>query len=142
MAYDPSIYEAQRRALTQQYAGQSAMNEYARFLSQQRGKRSLSELDRGLARQIPTFGREFGQRGLQARGVRSGLYNRALREFGQEGARQRGYMATDLAEEQRGYGMRETQYRSALERALADMEADKARQIAADAQSILAMRRG
>lgn len=142
MAYDPSLYEAQRRALTNQYAGQSAMNEYARFLSQQRGTRSLAELERGVTREIPTFGRQFGQRGLQARGVRSGLYNRALREFGQEAARQRGYMATDLAEEQRGFGLRETQYRSALEQAMKDLEAEKARQIAADAQSILAMRQG
>jgi ClpP class serine protease len=116
------------------------MNEYARFLAQQRGSRSLGEFERGVVKQLPQISSAYGQRGLQARGVRSGIFNRAIKEFGQEAARQRGYMTQDLAEEQRGFQLRETQGRSDLEQALADLEAEKARAIAESAQGLLNLR--
>lgn len=140
MAYDPSMFEARRRGLTQQYGAQSAMNEYARMLAQQRGSRSLGEFQRGITQQIPQFGRAYGQRGLQAQGVRSGLFNRALKQFGEESTRQRGYLTQDLAEEQRGFQLRENQYKSDLEQALADLESEKARAIAQSAQGLLNLR--
>jgi hypothetical protein len=140
MAYDPSMFENRRRGLTQQYGAESAMNEYARMLAQQRGSRSLGEFQRQVTKQIPQFGRSFGRKGLQAQGVKSGLFNRAIKEFGEEASRQQGYTTQDLAEEQRQFQLRETQARSGLEQSLLDLESEKARQIAESAQGLLALR--
>lgn len=137
MAYDPSVFEAQRRAATGSFAAQSAANEYARFLAQQRGSRSLGALERQTVGQIPQFARSFGRRGLRTQGVRSGLFNRALSSFGEEAARQRRYLEQDIAQEQQGFGLREAQYRSGLEQQLADIEREKARQIAETASGLL-----
>lgn len=140
MAYDPSMFENRRRGLTQQYGAESAMNEYARMLAQQRGSRSLGEFQRQVTKQIPQFGRSFGRKGLQGQGVKSGLFNRAIKEFGQEAARQQGYTTQDLADEQRQFQLREAQARSGLEQSLLDLESEKARQIAESAQGLLALR--
>lgn len=140
MAYDPSMFENRRRGLTQQYGAESAMNEYARMLAQQRGSRSLGEFQRQVTKQIPQFARSFGRKGLQGQGIRSGLFNRAISEFGQEAARQQGYTVQDLAEEQRQFQLREAQAKSNLEQALLDLESEKARQIAESAQGLLSLR--
>lgn len=140
MAYDPSMFENRRRGLTQQYGAESAMNEYARMLAQQRGSRSLGEFQRGVTKQIPQFGRAFGRKGLQGQGVKSGLFNRAIKEFGQEAARQQGYTTQDLADEQRQFQFKEAQAKSGLEQSLLDLEAEKARQIAESAQGLLSLR--
>ena len=116
------------------------MNEYARMLAQQRGSRSLGEFQRGVTKQIPQFARSFGRKGLQAQGVKSGLFNRAIKEFGQEAARQQGYTTQDLADEQRQFQLREAQAKSNLEQSLLDLESEKARQIAESAQGLLALR--
>jgi len=141
MAYDPSQFEAVRRGLQRQYGSQSAMNEYARFLAQQRGQRNLGEFRRAVTEQLPTFARAFGQRGLRGQGVQSGVFNRAIKQFGQETARQRGYLEQDLAEEQRGFQMREAQYKSDYEQALADLEQSKPRQIAETALGLIGLNR-
>lgn len=140
MAYDPSMFESRRRGLTQQYGAESAMNEYARMLAQQRGSRSLGEFQRGVTKQIPTFARSFGRKGLYGQGIKSGLFNRAISEFGQEAARQQGYTAQDLADEQRQFQLKEASAKSGLEQSLLDLEAEKARQIAESAQGLLSLR--
>jgi len=140
MAYDPSMFESRRRGLTQQYGAESAMNEYARFLAQQRGSRSLGEFQRQVTKQIPTFARSFGRKGLVGQGIKSGIFNRALKEFGEEATRQRGYTQQDLADEQRQFQLREAQAKSNLEQSLLDLESEKARQIAQSAQGLLALR--
>ena len=140
MAYDPSMFENRRRGLTQQYGAESAMNEYARFLAQQRGSRSLGEFQRQVTKQIPLFARSFGRKGLIGQGVRSGIFNRALKEFGEEATRQRGYTQQDLADEQRQFQLREASAKSTLEQSLADLESEKARSISESAQGLLALR--
>lgn len=137
MAYDPSAFEAQRRAAQGGFAAQSAMNEYARFLAQQRGRRDIQAFERETAAQIPRFGRSFGRRGLYGQGVRSGIFNRALSDFGQAVTRQRGELQQGLEQEERGFQLRQSQFQSALENALADIEAQKARQISETATGLL-----
>jgi hypothetical protein len=140
MAYDPSMFESRRRGLTQQYGAESAMNEYARMLAQQRGSRSLGEFQRQVTKQIPQFGRSFGRKGLYGQGIKSGLFNRAIKEFGEEASRQQGYTTQDLADEQRQFQLREAQAKSSLEQSLLDLESEKARQIAESAQGLLSLR--
>lgn len=137
MAYDPSVFEARRRGLQQNFAAQSAMNEYARFLSQQRGSRQLGEFQRGVTKAIPTFGRTYGKRGLYGQGVKSGLFNRALGEFGSETARQQAQLEQDIAQQQRQYELQGAGYQAQYEGALADLEGEKARLIGETATGLL-----
>ena len=140
MAYDPSLFEANRRALTSQYGAQSAMNAYRKFLSQRRGQRTMEEFERGVERQAPKLTSNIAQRGLYGQGIRSGIYNRAMTDFGTEAARQRGFLEQDIAEEQRQFDIQQRQLLSDLESSLADLETQKARQIAADAAALLQLR--
>ncbi len=140
MAFDPSLFEANRRGLSRQYGATAAMNAYRKFLSQRRGERSLEEYERGVERQIPKLTSNIAQRGLYGQGVRSGIYNRALTDFGTEAVRQRGYLAEDIAGEQQGFDIQQRQLLAELESQLGDLETQKARQIAADAAALLQLR--
>lgn len=140
MAYDPSLFEANRRALTSQYGATAAMNAYRKFLSQRRGERSLGAFERGVERELPRVTSSYGQRGLYGQGIRSGIYNRGMQDFATEAARQRGYLTEDIAEEQRQFDIQQRQLLSNLESSLADLETQKARQIAADAAALLQLR--
>ena len=139
MAYDPSVYEARRRGILGQYDAQSAMNEYARFLSQQRGSRQLGAFQRGVTEQIPTFGRTFGKRGLYGQGVKSGVFNRALSRFGEEYARKQGYLESDIAAQQREFDLRGAEYAASRESALADLESQKLADIGQTASGLLGL---
>jgi hypothetical protein len=139
MAYDPSLFEARRRGLQQQYSAQSALNEYARFLSQQRGSRQVGEFQRGLVEQIPKFGRSYGKRGLYGSGIKSGIFNKALSQFGEEAARRRSEIEQGLAEQQRQYDLQGAAYQTQYEQSLADLEAEKARIIGETAAGLLGL---
>lgn len=140
MAYDPSLFEANRRSLTRQYGATAAMNAYRKFLSQRRGQRQIEEFDRGVEKQLPKLTSSYGQRGLYGEGIRSGIFNRAMGEFGTEAVRQRGYLTEDLSESDRQYDLQQRQLLSNLETSLGDLETQKARQIAADAAALLQLR--
>lgn len=137
MAYDPSAFEARRRGLEQNFAAQSAVNEYARFLAQQRGSRQLGEFQRNVTQTIPKFGRTYGKRGLYGQGVKSGVFGQALSTFGQESARQRSQLEQDIAQQQRQYELQGAGYQAQYESALADLEGEKARLIGETATGLL-----
>lgn len=137
MAYDPSLFEAERRGLAQQFEAQSAMNEYARFLAQQRGTRQLGEFQEGVRKQVPRFGRVYGRRGLYGQGINSGLFNRAVGEFGAQAATQQQQLQQQLAEQQREFELTGANYLANYQAALADLEARKAREIGATAAGLL-----
>lgn len=143
MAYDPAAYERQRRNLQSNFANQAALNAYQRYLSDTQANRGISEIQDaafGVKREVPRLTSAFGQRGLQGKGVKSGVYNRALTDYGTQRAKELGYAQQDLASAQRGYDLRGTQYASTYEQSLADLEAQKAAQIAADAAALLNLR--
>lgn len=140
MAFDPSLFERRRRSYEQQYGAQTAMGAYQRFLSQTRGQRQQQAYQRGVEEQLPRVTSSYGKRGLYGKGVRSGVYRRGLEQFGMEAARQRGYMSEDLENTLRGYDLQQALALSNYEQNLADLEAEKARQIAADAAALLELR--
>ena len=140
IAYDPSLFEANRRAATSRYGAESAMNAYRQFLSKRRGQRNIEKYDREVKRAAPKLTSEYAQRGLYGQGIRSGIYNRGISEFGQEAVRQRGYLTEDLSEDDRLYDIGQRQLLANLQASLADMETDKARQISQDAQALLQLR--
>ena len=143
MAFDPSIYEQQRRNLQTTFAQQQALNTYRRYLAETAGQRPITQIEEaafGAQKQVPRLTANYGKRGLYGMGVRSGAYNKALGDYASERARQLGYARTDLANQQRGYDLAETQGQESYQNALKDLEANKARQIAADAAALLELR--
>ena len=148
MAYDPSLFEQQRRNLLGNFAQQSALNAYQRYLSETRGQRPILSLQEAAFSRTPTGGlgevpkltSSYARRGLQGKGMRSGIYNEALSSYAKNRARQLGYAQEDLASALRGSDVQQTGYESSLRTGMQDLEANKARQIAADAQALLGLR--
>ena len=139
MAYDPTRFEASRRAAQGTFASQSAMNEYARFLANQSGARQLGDFQRDVRKQLPRLTSGFGQRGLRAPGVRSGIFNKALQSFGGDVQRQQSRFQEDLANQERDFDLRQSGFQSAYEQSVADIEAEKAREIANAASGLLTL---
>ena len=148
MAFDPSIFEQQRRGLLNTFAQQSALNAYQRYLAETRGQRPILNLEEAAFGRTPTGGlgevpkltSSYARRGLQGQGMKSGIYNEALSSYAKNRARQLGYAREDQAGALRGYDIQKTGYESDLSTGMQDLEANKARQIAADAQALLQLR--
>ena len=142
MAYDPSLFAARSRALTSQYGAESAMSAYSRFLAQQRGQRTERDLERQYQKSLPQLMRAYGTRGLAGPNVRSGIQRAGLREFAGNRIRDIGELRRGLSEELQLMDLADAQRMAALQSAQSDLEFEKARQIAEDAQTILARRAG
>jgi hypothetical protein len=142
MVYDPSLYEARRRGYTENYASTAAANQYARTLSQQRGARQRLAALRQYETAQPQLVRAYSQRNLVSPNVRSGIFNRAMQEFASE--RARGLSEFDLgqAEQMRGFDLEDARILQGYRRALGDLEAEKAREIANAAAQLFAFRAG
>jgi hypothetical protein len=148
MAFDPSIFEQQRRGLLNTFAQQAALNTYQRYLAETRGQRPILQLEEAAFGRTPTGGlgevpkltSSYAQRGLQGQGMKSGIYNEALSSYAKNRARQLGYAREDQAGALRGYDVQKTGYESDLATGMQDIESNKARQIAADAQALLQLR--
>jgi len=146
MAYDPSLFEARRRGLTQQYGASAALNAYQQYLAKQAGERQMETFGRESETQLKRLSSAYskpasmGGRGLYGMGIRSGVYNRALSDYATEAARQRGYLSGDLATQQREYELKSNQLLANLQSQLTDLESEKAKQIAADAAALLQLR--
>jgi hypothetical protein len=148
MAYDPSLFEQQRRNLLGNFAQQAAINAYQRYLAETRGQRPILNLEEAAFSRTPTGGlgevpkltSSYARRGLQGKGMRSGIYNEALSSYAKNRARQLGYAREDQAGALRGYDLSKTNLESDLATGMQDLEASKARQIAADAQALLQLR--
>ena len=137
MAYDPSAYEARRRSYLQNYASTGAMEAYKNFLSQQRGQRNLADLSQQYEKAAPQVVAGYGRRGLVAPSVRSGVFNRALSEFAKERISKQAEAQRALAEQQQGYELLQRQLADQFGQNIADLEAEKARQIEEDARALL-----
>jgi hypothetical protein len=148
MAFDPSIIEQQRRTLQQAYSQDADMNLYRRYLAETAGQRPITQMQEAAFKttsggglgEVPKLTASYGKRGLQAQGVKSGLYNRALGQYASDRARNLGYAQTDLANQLRGYDLNQAQGLENYQQGTSNLETDKARQIAADAQALLALR--
>lgn len=148
MAIDPSIYEAARRSLFDQYAQEAALNAYQRYLAETRGQRPILQLEEaafgrtaaGRLGEVPRLTSSYARRGLQGMGVRSGIYKQALENYAKQRERQLGYSREDLASALRGYDLAGAQAQQRLESGLSDIERTKARQISEDAAALLNLR--
>jgi hypothetical protein len=140
IAIDTSVYERQRRGINEDYGAQSATNAYARFLSQQRGERSIADYTQGFKRGLPNLTAAYGRKGLAGGRVRSGVYGRSMQNYIGDYTQGLNRQLADVATQNRQYDLTEAQLSSARDRALADMESDKAKEIALAAQYLSALR--
>lgn len=142
MAYDPSVYDAQRRALLQNYGSNAAMQAYSRFLAEESAGRQRADLTKQYERAVPKVMRAYGSRGLAGPRVTSGIQRQGLQDFATQRITDFGDLMRQSAESQRQYDLQSAGLQSQLQQQLADLEAEKARQIAIDAQLILQSRSG
>ena len=151
MAYDPSIFEQQRRNLELGFSQNAALNAYRRYIAENAGQRAITtgqesafgfggQGGASYLGQVPKLTASYGKRGLQGMGTKSGIYNKALGQYTSDRAKNLGYAQSDLANILRGYDLSQTQGLERYQEGLKDIEAEKARQIAADAQALLGLR--
>jgi hypothetical protein len=142
MAYDPSAYEAQRRSLQQQYGAEGAMQAYSRFLTQQRGQRQQQSLSDQYRKAFPQLLSSYGRRGLTGPNVRSGIVSSGMSELAKKQLSDYGDMQQNLQQELGQYDLQSAMREANLYGGLSDLESQKARQIAEDAQILLSRRAG
>jgi hypothetical protein len=137
---DSGYYEAQRRGVEDQYASNMAANAYSQTMARNRGDRELSMMNSSFRRSVPGFSASFSQQGFGGGGIRSGVMQRAMGNY--LGDFQRNYSSAqnDLTENLRQYDLSAAQLGSQRTSALADIELQKAREIAFAAQNIAALR--
>jgi hypothetical protein len=142
MAYNPALFEAQRRALTDNYAGSNAMQAYANFVSNQRSQRNLQDLNEQYNKGQRPLVASYGRRGMLSPNVRSGAFKSAMADYAKAGIK-------STADLQRGNEETNQQYKLGLDQStnqyqsdLANLENDKARQIEQDAMTLMQMRAG
>jgi hypothetical protein len=140
MAIDTSVYERQRRGIEDDYATKSATNAYSRFLSQQRGDRNIADYTRDWGRKAPSLTAAYGRKGLAGGGVQSGVYGRAMRNYVGDYQQNLSRSYADQAQELRQSDLSQAQLASARDRALSDMETDKAKEIAMAASYLSALK--
>jgi hypothetical protein len=130
MALDTSIYERARRGIRNQYTGQSAANEMGRFVSQQRGARDISDYKRQFYRGYPSYAAGYGRRGAAGPGVQSGVYKQAMSNYLGDYTRNLGRAQNDYRYNQYQYGLNADQLRAQRNQGYADLEMQKAKDIA------------
>ena len=140
MAIDESIYESQRRSVTNRYTQQAATNALGRFVSQQRGDRGIADYQRDFGRSMPSYTANYGKRGLAGSGVQSGVYNNAMRSYVGDYSQNLNRMYADQQSELNQYDLNTANYEAERQQALADIEATKARDIANAASYLQALK--
>lgn len=140
MALDTSQYESQRRSVNSRYGAQAAANEYGRFVAQQRTSRQTADNARSFSGGWPKLAAAWGQRGQTGPNVRSGFYQNAMQQYVQQGQRNTNDLLQQYADEQRGFDLSASQYATDRDAALADIEAQKQREIALTAMNIRQLR--
>lgn len=134
--YDAGAYERQKRDVEYDYGNQTATNAYGRFLSQQRGERGLGDMTRNFQQGYAPYKAQFGQRGLAGNGIQSGVQHQAMQNYAGDYMRNYGYGAQDLTQQLQQYDLNQSNLDAFHQQSLTDIEAQKAQQIANDAQAI------
>ena len=140
MTVDSGYYESLRRGVENEYAAGMAGNTYSQTLSRNRGNRDLSMMKTGFQRGIPNFTSTFAQRGFGGGGIRSGAMQRSMSNYLTDFQRSYSGAESDLADQLRGFDLSAAQMGAQRTSALADIELQKAREIAFAAQNIEALK--
>lgn len=136
---DSGYYEGQRRGIDESYAAQMAASAFGRTMSTTRGNRDLAMMRQSFRRQTPTFTSGFAQRGFGS-GIGGGVMQQSMQRYLGDYQTEYNTAQQDITDTLRGYDLQEAQYGAARTGALADLELQKARDVAFAAQNIQALR--
>lgn len=142
MAYDPSAYEAQRRALMNNYAYSGGQNVYQRFLDAQGAQRQYADLNTQFEQQAPQVVSGWGRRGHVGPNIKSGAFRKAMSDFAKNRAKTMAEAQRGLDQTTQGFDLEQRTRQDALQNDLRDLEMQKAREIDAAAQDLLRYRAG
>ena len=137
---DSGAYAQEAADIGYRYNTDRATNAYGRFLSQQRGERSLGDMSRGFNRGLPNYRAQFGQRGLSGPGIRSGSMQRSMGNYLGDYARDYGRVQQDATQEAQNYDLQAAQLDAHYNNSLAALEQRRQNEIANAALAIEAMR--
>lgn len=140
MAIDTRVYTRQGQGIQNDYAAKSATNAYSRFLSQQRGDRGITDYQQQFNRSLPGVTAKYAKRGLAGSGVQSGVYGKAMQTYVGDYQQNLNRQLADQQGDLRQYDLTEAQLSTARDRALSDMETDKAKEIAMAASYLSALK--
>ena len=137
---DSGAYEQEASDLGYRYNTDRATNAYGRFLSQQRGQRTLGDMSTSFNRQLPNYRAQFGQRGLSQPGIRSGTMQRSMANMLGDHARDYSRVQQDAQQEAQNYDLQGAQMDAYYNNGLAAIEQRKQNEIANAALAIEALR--
>lgn len=137
---DNAGYAQQSADLQYRYNTDKAQNAYGRFLSQQRGSRSLGDMSRSFSRGLPNFKSSFGQRGLSGPGVQSGTMRRSMGNMLGDYNRDYSRAQQDITGELQQFDLESAQQDAYYNNSLAALEQQKQQDIANAALAIEALR--
>lgn len=138
--YNGGPYEAARRNIENRYTTDAATNAYGRFLSQQRGQRGLSDTTQTFERGYPNYRAQFGARGLMGSGITSGTQQAAMRRYVGDYQTALGRQQQDLTQNLQQYDLGQSQLDLWRQDELANLELQRAQEIANAAQNLQALR--
>lgn len=133
-------YDAQSSDLQYRYNTDRANNAYGRFLSQQRGSRSLNDISTNFQRGLPGVRSGFAGRGLAGPGVNSGAMRRSIGNYLSDYALTYGRSQQDSQQEAAQYDQGGAQLDSYYQQQLAAIQQQKQTEIANTASAIEALR--
>jgi hypothetical protein len=137
---DQGSYTQQAADIGYRYNTDRANNAYGRFLSQQRGSRSLTDLSNNFNQGLPDYKASFAHRGLQGPGVTSGVMQRSMGNYLGDYTTQYGRLQQDAQQEAQNYDLQGAQMDALYNNSLAALEQQKQQDIANAALAIEAMR--
>lgn len=137
---DTGSYQRQANDLQYRFNTDQASNAYGRFLSQQRGERSLGDMTQQFNRQLPNAYAQYNQRGLSGAGIRSGTQHRAMGNYLGDYVQNYGRAQQDLAQGLQQYDLTGMQQQADYRTQLDALETQKQRDIANAALGISMLR--
>jgi hypothetical protein len=142
MAYDPSAYEARRRALMNNYAYSGGQSVYQRFLDAQRQQRQFADLNTQYEQAAPKVVSGWGRRGHVGPNVQSGAFRKAMSDFAKNRAKTTAEAQRGMDQSTQMFDLQERTRQDALQNDMRDLEMEKTKEIDAAAQDLLRYRAG
>lgn len=133
-------YAQQAADLQYRYNTDRSANAYGRFLSQQRGSRSLGDLTQEMRRGLPGARSYWNQRGFNGPGIRSGTQQRAMQNYLGDYTTAYSRAQADATQEAQNYDLQQAQLDAYYNNSLAALETERQTEIANAAQALEALR--
>ena len=104
-----------------EYGASSAMGNFSRMLSQQRGQRNMQDFNQSTTKNLSKLATSYGQRGLRNSGVRK----QGVSDFGTQAAQQQQDIQDQQRNEQTQFDLNDANNRAAWDSLLKEVELDK-----------------